>query len=98
MTPAEFNLCVSASAQPPPGLSAALRALWWMAKGEWEQAHTVAQGDSSAAGSWVHAHLHRVEGDEGNAGYWYARAGRPPASGALEVEREAIVAALLGRT
>ncbi len=95
MTPAEFNLSVSATERPPAGMSIALRALWWMAKGDWERAHTLAQGDASAAGSWVHAHLHRVEGDEGNAGYWYARAGRPSVSGALEVERETIVAALL---
>ena len=97
MTPAEFNHSVSAAPLPPAGLSAALCALWWMAKGDWEQAHTIAQGDSSTAGSWVHAHLHRVEGDEDNAGYWYARAGRPAASGAPEVERKVIVAALLGQ-
>jgi hypothetical protein len=97
MTPAEFNHSVRTAAEPPAGLSAALRALWWMAKGDWDRAHRVAQGDDSAAGSWVHAHLHRVEGDEGNAGYWYARAGRPHADAPLDDEREAIIAALLTR-
>ena len=95
MTPAEFNQSVRARPQPPDGLSAALQALWWMARGDWDRAHTVAQEDASREGSWVHAHLHRVEGDEGNAGYWYARAGRPPAHHGLEAERDAIVAALL---
>jgi len=95
MTLDEFNHSVQAASAPPPGLSEALVALWWMAKGDWERAHEIAQRDASAAGSWVHAHLHRVEGDEGNAGYWYARAGRPPARGDLAVERAAIIAALV---
>jgi len=94
MTPAEFNLSVSATERPRAGLSTALCALWWMAKGDWGRAHTLAQGDASAAGSWVQAHLPRVEGDEGNAGYMACSRG-PAACGALEVEREAIVAALL---
>lgn len=95
MTPDEFNHSVRTAHEPPAPWPAALRALWWMAKGDWGRAHGIAQGDASAEGSWVHAHLHRVEGDEANAGYWYARAGRPHADAPLEHERAAIVAALL---
>ena len=73
-----------------------MQALWWLARGDWDRAHALAQEDASAAGSWVHAHLHRVEGDEGNAGYWYARAGRSRATGPLEAERDAIIEALAG--
>ena len=74
----------------------ALHALWLEAKGDWDGAHEAAQRDGDRAGDWVHAYLHRVEGDEGNAGYWYARAGRrAPASGtSFATERAAIFAAL----
>lgn len=95
MTPAEFNSSVREGAQPPAGLSPALRALWWLERGSWEQGHRVAQEDESLDGAWVHAHLHRVEGDESNARYWYARAQRPPARGDLAAERATIIAALL---
>ncbi len=95
----EFQQSVARDAVAPPGMSAALQALWHDARGEWDAAHDDAQEDKSRDGSWVHAYLHRKEGDEGNAGYWYARAARPvPAKGVtLEAEREAIVRALLGR-
>jgi len=58
---------------PPAGLSPLLTALWHAARDEWDAAHRIAQDDDSAEGAWVHAHLHRVEGDESNAGYWYRR-------------------------
>ena len=95
----EFQQSVARDAVVPTGMSAALQALWHDARGEWDAAHDCAQEDKSRDGSWAHAYLHRKEGDEGNAGYWYARAARPvPAKGvALEAEREAIVRALLGR-
>jgi hypothetical protein len=80
---------------PPPHLRPALNALWWDAKGEWDRAHALAQADEGGAGDWVHAYLHRKEGDSGNAAYWYRRAGQPVGSGALEAEWEAIAAALL---
>lgn len=92
---AEFNNSVNEAAQPPAGLGRALQALWWDAKGNWDRAHQAAQEDSGAAGAWVHAYLHRKEGDDSNAGYWYSRAGRSAASGSLAAEREAIAAALL---
>ena len=66
-----------AGAAPPEGISAPLAALWWAGKGDWDRAHGIAQDDASAGASWVHAWLHRVEGDLGNAAYWYRRAGKP---------------------
>lgn len=83
---------------PPPGLSLALQAMWWDAKGDWEQAHECAQAREDAAGNRVHAYLHRKEGDISNAGYWYRRAGVTPASGTLEAEWEAIVRDFLAET
>jgi len=81
---------------PPAGLSRALLALWHDARGEWDRAHELAQAAGGRESDWVHAFLHRKEGDEMNAGYWYARAGRPAATGGLDAEWEAIVRALLG--
>jgi hypothetical protein len=82
---------------PPPGLPPALDALWWLAKGDWERAHLLAQADPSGDGAWVHAHLHRVEGDANNAAHWYDRAGREPSSGSLRSEWDEIVSVLCGR-
>ena len=59
-----------------------------LAAGDWEGAHKIVQDDASPEAAWVHAHLHRVEGDLANARYWYARAGRPEATGGLDEERE----------
>ncbi|SDK76315.1 hypothetical protein SAMN05421823_103496 [Catalinimonas alkaloidigena] len=83
------------SPTPPTGLTAALRALWYEGKDDWEKAHQIAQDDESAAGSWVHAYLHRKEGDLGNAAYWYRRAAQPTASGPLRTEWELMVRDLL---
>lgn len=79
----------------PPRISPALETLWWAAKGDWEAAHRLAQGQEDAAGAWVHAHLHRIEGDEANAGYWYRRAGKPHSRLPLDEEWAEIAAALL---
>jgi hypothetical protein len=87
---------LSLTKDEPPELSHALRALWWDAKGDWDKAHKCAQQDEeSAAGVWVHAYLHRKEGDLSNAGYWYGRAGRPVATTPLETEWATIAGALL---
>lgn len=84
--------------ESPPGLSSPVLALWHAARGEWDAAHRIVQGhEGEPAHDWVHAHLHRIEGDLGNAGYWYRRAGKPVAQGDLAGEREAIVAELLRR-
>ncbi len=79
------------------GFSGALLALWWDAKGDWGKAHEVAQDVEGRDGAWVHAYLHRKEGDLGNAGYWYRQAGQRVATGDLRVEWEAIVGEMLGR-
>jgi hypothetical protein len=80
---------------PPSGLSLALQALWHDAKGDWDTAHERAQEQEDRTGAWVHAYLHRKEGDETNAAYWYRRAGRPVATCSLEEEWAAIVDALV---
>jgi hypothetical protein len=81
--------------EPPPGLSFALAGLWWDAKSDWTRAHESAQQDESPAGSWVHAYLHRKEGDSSNAGYWYRRAGKPVSPDPLEQEWIEIAESLL---
>jgi hypothetical protein len=95
VTMAEFKASLSGAA-PAPDLAAPLAALWWAGKGHWDQAHKIAQDVPTAEGSWVHAYLHRVEGDLGNAGYWYRRAGQPVAKDSLQTEWERIVSMLLG--
>lgn len=81
--------------EEPKELSRPLRALWHDAQGNWELAHGIVQDDFSPEAAWVHAYLHRKEGDHGNAAYWYARAQKPPAPGSLEAEWEQIAARLL---
>jgi hypothetical protein len=91
---AGFRASLSAE-KPPSGLAVPVEALWWAAKGDWDTAHRLVQDDESKEAAWVHAYLHRVEGDLANAGYWYRRAGRPETKAALEDEWAEIVAALL---
>jgi hypothetical protein len=97
MTPDAFRDSLAAD-RPPGGLRAAAVALWWDARGDWAAAHERAQAQDDADGAWVHAYLHRKEGDLANAGYWYRRAGRPVAAGALEEEWRAIAEVLLRRS
>ena len=80
---------------PPEGLSAPLRAMWEDARGKWDAAHQIAQDIDDKTGAWIHAYLHRKEGDLPNAGYWYRRAGQPIASGSLDEEWTRIVTPLL---
>lgn len=80
---------------PPAGLSEALVALWHERAGNWDRAHQVAQDIAGPDGAWVHAYLHRREGDRSNAAYWYRQAGKPVARGDLDEEWRAIVRALL---
>ncbi len=79
----------------PGHLSPLLRALWLDARNDWDGAHRLAQAVDTSDGSWVHAYLHRREGDQGNARYWYRRAGRPEATDALSSEWERLVQHLL---
>ena len=97
MTLEEFTASVSAST-PPKGVHAALVALWHDARGDWSAAHEVAQDVPDPEGAWVHAYLHRKEGDAGNAAYWYRRAKKPVATVPLEREWTEIAAALLSGT
>jgi hypothetical protein len=64
-----------------------LLALWHAEKGEWDAAHRIVMTEDSREAAWVHACLHRQEGDLSNAGYWYRRAGQPVAEGPIEAER-----------
>jgi hypothetical protein len=94
MTPAAFKRSLS-KAVPPRALAPELQALWWAGKGHWEKAHRIAMDSQSREAAWVHAHLHRVEGDESNASYWYRQAQRRPGNGPLDAEWTEIVADLL---
>src|SRR6187551_687252 len=85
-----------AKPQPPAGLSPALQALWWDAKGDWNEAHERAQEREDAAGMRVHAYLHRKEGDLSNAGYWYRRSGTTAPALTLDEEWDEMVRGLLG--
>jgi hypothetical protein len=91
---ADFRASLAGEA-PTPSLEPPLAALWWAAKGDWDAAHRIVQDEDTRDAAWVHAYLHRVEGDLGNAGYWYRRAARPVAEDALDAEWERIVSALL---
>jgi hypothetical protein len=90
----QFKATLTA-ASPPADLTDALRALWYEATGDWRFAHELAQAQDDPRGAWVHAYLHRKEGDMTNAHYWYGRAGKPPATMPLDTEWEAIVTDLL---
>jgi hypothetical protein len=94
MTLAEFKQSQS-KAQPPAGLSVALAALWWAGKDDWDKAHKIVMDEDGKDCAWVHAYLHRVEGDLENARYWYRQAGKPAASGTLPAEWAAIISSLL---
>ena len=93
----DFRKSTSA-AEPPADLGPALQGLWWLAHGDWDKAHKSVQGHEGKADcDWVHAHLHRQEGDLNNAGYWYKRAGKPVSKETLDDEWRAITAEMLAR-
>ena len=92
-----FRSSVSAEA-PPADLKPALQALWWAKRGDWSRSHEcVQQHEDDADCNWVHAHLHRQEGDMRNAGGWYRTAGKPVADQSLEEEWNALAAEMLAR-
>jgi hypothetical protein len=94
VTLSELKITLAKSA-PPNGLAPPLQALWWAEKGDWDKAHRLVQDERDRDAAWVHAYLHRAEGDRPNADYWYRQARRPVAKGALEAEWDAIVETLL---
>jgi hypothetical protein len=94
VTLTDFKLSLRRN-EPPVDSAPALAALWWVKKGDWERAHEIVMNADDADAAWVHAHLHRVEGDRSNAQYWYRQAKKPTATGTFDAEWEAMVAALL---
>jgi hypothetical protein len=94
MTLSEFKHTLSETS-PPRTLAPVLQALWWAAKGDWDKAHGIVMKENGVEAAWVHAYLHRVEGDLDNARYWYGQAQRKAASGALEAEWDEIAVALI---
>ena len=90
---ADFKATLT-NAKPADGLAPPLAALWWAAKGDWDAAHKIVMNEDTKDAAWVHAYLHRVEGDQSNAGYWYRRAGKPAANDTLDAEWQRIVDAL----
>ncbi len=81
--------------EPQENLSVYLKALWYDARGDWDKAHKLIQDVDDKNASWIHAYLHRKEGDAGNAGYWYRLAGKKMPGYSLEKEWEEIVTAVL---
>jgi hypothetical protein len=97
MTFDEFRQSLSADA-PPKDADLALQGLWWSRKGDWDRAHRcVQQREGERDCGLVHAHLHRVEGDLSNAGYWYRSAGEKAATNPVEEEWAALVSRFLAR-
>ncbi len=98
MNAAELARSAARDDQPPAGISTAARALWLARRGNWDAAHDLCQEVKGTPGSWIHAYLHREEGDLANANYWYDRAGKPsPAPGfPLADEWQEIAAELVG--
>lgn len=90
----EFQKTLSANS-PPAEIPDYLKALWYDAKGDWQKAHQIVQNIDDSTAAWIHAYLHRKEGDIGNADYWYRRAGADRPFDSLENEWENIAKKLL---
>jgi hypothetical protein len=93
----DFRASLVDNEEPPSGLGPPLLALWYDAKGNWDKAHEVVQDDESTDSAWVHAYLHRKEGDLGNARYWYRRAGKEASDLPTDREWAAIVSRLVSQ-
>jgi hypothetical protein len=94
MSPEEFRQSLSLQ-EPPGNISGYLQSLWYDAKGDWDQSHKIIQEINDTTAAWIHAYLHRKEGDIGNADYWYHRAGKKRPAITLHEEWEIIVKVLL---
>ncbi|MBC2600431.1 hypothetical protein [Puniceicoccus vermicola] len=81
---------MSSPEQSGPSTKQWLEALSLADNGDWTEAHELVQAGNDPAAFWIHANLHREEGDHGNAGYWYQRAGQDPREGDLREERDEI--------
>jgi hypothetical protein len=93
VTPEEFKISLTSSI--PPEVSPLLKAMWYDEKGDWNKAHDIAQEIHTPEGSWVHAYLHRKEGDQYNARYWYSRAGKRMPAYSMQQEWEEMITALI---
>lgn len=91
----EFNDSLT-DASPPGGLSVYLQSLWYDGKNDWEKSHEIIQDINDKTAAWIHAYLHRKEGDVFNANYWYNRAQRKMPGYALEKEWKEMVEEILG--
>jgi hypothetical protein len=91
---AEFKLSLNNN-HPPDNFSVHLKALWFDAKDDWNKAHNLADSIEDKNAYWIHAYLHRKEGDRSNANYWYHKAGKPMPDYSLEKEWNEIAEALL---
>jgi len=94
-TLAEFKASLRAE-QPESGMAVQLKSLWYDGKGDWPKAHAQVDHLQDRESAWVHAYLHRKEGDNGNAGYWYSKAWQARPDMALEAEWEELVVHFLG--
>ena len=92
----EFKL--SLTQNTPPTGDRNLLALWYDGRGDWTKAHDIVQDDSGSEAAWIHAYLHRKEGDDWNAGYWYRRAGKEHCRASLDVEWQELVDYFLATT
>jgi hypothetical protein len=93
----DARIAASRDGPVPEGVTAPVEALWHVARGAWDTAHELVQDDSSRDAAWVHAHVHRVEGDLSNAAYWYGMAGQPVARDAIDAEWRRLVSVLIAR-
>ncbi len=96
MTLADFEKTLSQDT-PPANINPLLTALWYERNGDWESSHNIAHDIHTREGSWIHAYLHRVEGDDSNASYWYRRAGKPLPQVSTEEEWRQIVGEFLAK-
>jgi hypothetical protein len=97
MTVSAFKQSLSSDA-PPDGISNQLASLWYDAKNDWQKAHDLADGPTDLLSARVHAYLHRKEGDNWNADYWYRRAGEKRPDLGLDEEWELLVSRILNKT
>ena len=94
MTIAEYMASLDET-EAPAGVSPYLKALWYEKRGDWKQAHEIVQDIDDSTAAWLHAYIHRREGDQANAAYWYGQAGRPISDLTLDDEWREIVEALI---
>jgi hypothetical protein len=98
MTLDEFTQLLEKQEGCPDFLPLVLQALWYEKKGNWDKAHQIVQNASDVDSAWVHAYLHRKEGDDSNARYWYRRSSQAEFKGELSQEWEQIVSDLLQKS